>query len=109
MIEWFASHNGIEQLFLLSGIVGGMILLFRFILMIAGIDHHGTDIHLDSDAGFQALTIQGVSSFFAMFGVVGYTLHHGTGLGTILALAGALAAGFASVWVIPKIFRLSLI
>ena len=23
MIEWFASHNGIEQLFLLSGLVGG--------------------------------------------------------------------------------------
>jgi hypothetical protein len=28
MIEWFASHNGIEQLFLLSGLVGGVILLF---------------------------------------------------------------------------------
>ena len=41
MIEWFASHNGIEQLFLLSGIVGGIILLFRLILMVAGIDHHG--------------------------------------------------------------------
>ena len=37
MIEWFASHNGIEQLFLLSGIVGGIILLFRMILMIVGL------------------------------------------------------------------------
>jgi len=105
MIEWFASHNGIEQLFLLSGIVGGMILLFRFILMIAGIDHHGTDVHLDSDAGFQALTIQGVSSFFAMFGVVGYTLYHGAVFGTMLALIGAIGAGVFSMWLIQKIFR----
>ena len=81
MIEWFASHNGIEQLFLLSGIVGGIIILFQLILMIVGLDHHGTDVHVDSDAGFQALTIQGVSSFFAMFGVVGYTLYHGALLG----------------------------
>ena len=67
MIEWFASHNGIEQMFLLSGIVGGVIILFQLILMIVGLDHHGTDVHVDSDAGFQALTIQGISSFFAMF------------------------------------------
>jgi hypothetical protein len=91
MIEWFASHNGIEQLFLLSGIVGGIILLFRMILMIVGLDHHG-DVHIDSDAGFQALTIQGVSSFLAMFGVVGYTLFNGAALGAALAVAGAVGA-----------------
>ena len=27
MTEWFASYNGLEQLFLLSGIVGGIILV----------------------------------------------------------------------------------
>src|SRR5215510_3692473 len=105
MIEWFASHNGIEQFFLLSGLVGGTILLFRMILMIAGIDHHGTDVHVDSDAGFQALTIQGVSSFFAMFGVVGYTLYHGAVLGALLAVIGALTAGVFSMWLIQRIFR----
>jgi membrane protein implicated in regulation of membrane protease activity len=104
MIEWFASHNGIEQLFLLSGFVGGIILLFRLILMIAGLDHHG-DMHVDSDAGFQALTIQGVSSFLAMFGVVGYTLIHGALLGAAFAVTGAVAAGVVSMWIIHKIFR----
>jgi len=34
MIEWFASHSFLEQVFLLSGTVGGIILLFRMILMI---------------------------------------------------------------------------
>jgi membrane protein implicated in regulation of membrane protease activity len=104
MIEWFASHSGIEQLFLLAGFVGGLILLFRLILMIAGLDHH-SDIHIDSDVGFQALTIQGISSFLAMFGVVGYTLFHGALIGAALSIVGAIGAGVASMWIIHKIFR----
>lgn len=107
MTEWFASYNSVEQLFLLSGIVGGIILVFRLILTVAGLDHHGgiDAAHVDSDAGFQALTIQGISSFFAMFGVVGFSLYRGAGFATMLALAGAVAAGVASVWIIQKIFR----
>lgn len=106
MIEWFASFNSVEQMFLLSGIVGGLILVLRLVLTIAGLDHHGgLDAHVDSDAGFQALTIQGISSFFAMFGVVGFTLYHSAALGIVLALAGALAAGAFSLWIIQKLFR----
>lgn len=105
MMEWFASHNTIEQVFLLSGTVGGVIILFQLILMIVGLDHHGSDVHVDSDAGAQALTIQGVSSFFAMFGIVGYALYHGAALGSLIALAGGIAAGVATMWLIQKIFR----
>jgi membrane protein implicated in regulation of membrane protease activity len=106
MIEWFAAHNGIEQLFLLSAIAGGFILLLRMILTIAGLDHHGIDTaHVDSDAGFQALTIQGISSFFTMFGVVGFSLYHNAVLGTLLALSGAVAAGAFSMWVVHRVFR----
>jgi len=108
MIEWFASHNGLEQLFLLSAIVGGSILLLRLILTIAGLDHHGDGadgLHADSDAGFQALTIQGISSFFTMFGVVGFTLYHNAVLGTLLALTGAVLAGAFSMWIVHRIFR----
>ena len=107
MTEWFASHNGVEQMFLLAGVVGGIILVFRLILTIAGLDHHGgvDAVHVDSDGGFQALTIQGISSFFAMFGVVGYTLYRSASLGMVLSLAGALAAGVFSVWLIHKVFR----
>jgi len=105
MIEWFASHNTIEQVFLLSGIVGGVVILFQLILMIVGLDHHGADVHVDSDAGFQALTIQGVSSFFAMFGIVGYTLYHGALLGAVTSMVSGIATGVFSMWLIQKIFR----
>jgi membrane protein implicated in regulation of membrane protease activity len=104
MMEWFASHNGLEQVFLLSAIVGGLILVLRLILMVAGLDHHGADVHVDSDAGFQALTIQGLSAFFTMFGVVGYMLHHNAALGLVLAIGGALVAGVFSMWLIHRIF-----
>jgi membrane protein implicated in regulation of membrane protease activity len=107
MTEWFASHNGVEQLFLLAGFVGGISLVFRLILTVAGLDHHGgvDAVHVDSDSGFQALTIQGISSFFAMFGVVGYTLYRTASLGMVLSLTGALAAGVVSVWIIHKVFK----
>lgn len=105
MIEWFASHNGLEQIFLLGAIVGGLILVLRLILMIAGLDHHGTDVHMDSDAGFQALSIQGISAFFTMFGVVGYMLHHNALIGLTLSLVGAVIAGVFSMWLIGKVFQ----
>jgi len=107
MTEWFASYNSVEQMFLLAGIAGGIVLVFRLILTVAGLDHHGgiDAAHADSDAGFQALTIQGISSFFTMFGVVGFVMYHNAALGLVLALAGAVAAGVVSVWIIQKIFR----
>jgi membrane protein implicated in regulation of membrane protease activity len=107
MTEWFASHDSVEQLFLLSGIVGGIILVFRLILTVAGLDHHAgiEAAHADSDGGFQALSIQGISSFFTMFGVVGFTLYHSAALGMLLAIIGALLGGVLSVWIISKVFR----
>ena len=107
MTEWFASFNSVEQMFVLAGVVGGIILVFRLILTISGLDHHGgmDALHGDGDGAFQALTIQGISSFFTMFGVVGFTLYRNAAVGISLALLGALAAGTLSVWIIHKMFR----
>ena len=108
MSEWFASHDGIEQMFLLCALLGGTILILRLIVSNAGIDGHDGDADsapVSSGHGFQVLTIQGISSFFAMFGVVGYTLYHNASLGLFVALAGAVVAGVAAVWIIQRIFK----
>jgi membrane protein implicated in regulation of membrane protease activity len=107
MTEWFASFNSVEQMFVLAGVVGGIILVFRLILTIAGLDHHGgmDAAHADGDGAFQALTIQGISSFFTMFGVVGFTLYSNASVGLLLALVGALAAGSFSLWIMHRLFR----
>jgi membrane protein implicated in regulation of membrane protease activity len=104
MIEWFASHSVLEQVFLLSGTVGGIILLFRMILMTVGLDHP-VDVHADGDAGGEALTIQGISSFLTMFGAVGYTLFHGGILTGAIAILAGLASGVFAMWLMHKIFR----
>ena len=107
MTQWFAAHNGVEQMLLLCALLGGVILILRLILTVVGIDGHDGHFdahHASSEQGFQVLTIQGISSFFTMFGLVGYTLYHSSGVGVVIALIVAVMAGLASVWLIQKIF-----
>jgi membrane protein implicated in regulation of membrane protease activity len=106
MIEWFASHSFLEQIFLLSGIVGGIILLFRMILTIIGLDHP-VDVHAhgDADGGAQALTIQGISSFLTMFGAVGYALFHGGVAAGAIAIVAGVAGGVFAMWFMQRIVR----
>jgi hypothetical protein len=107
MQEWFAAHNGLEQFFLLCAIVGGVVVLLRLLLTVAGLDHQDAALdgtHADSDTGFQLLSIQGISSFFTLFGLVGYTLYRQAHLGTVVALVAALLAGLAAVWLMQRIF-----
>lgn len=104
MLEWFASHSFLEQVFLLSGLVGGLILVLRMILMIVGLGHH-IDVSDHGDGGAQALTIQGISSFLTMFGGLGFALFHGGVFGGGLAIVSGVAGGVFAMWLMHKIFR----
>ena len=74
----FSSFNGLEKAYVICAIIGGAILLLQLVLsFFAGadldVDFDGDiDIDLDhgSDASFHWLSIQSVSAFFAMFGMV---------------------------------------
>lgn len=113
MVKVFSDFNGLEIFFLICAVIGGFFVVVKLVLQFIGSDA-GTDInvdgdididHTDSDIGFRFLSLQGLSAFFMMFGLVGLALYRQSQLGIILSSIGAVAAGMASVWVIAKLFQ----
>jgi membrane protein implicated in regulation of membrane protease activity len=115
--SFFSSLNGLEIFFLICATAGGILFLVKLIMQfVAGADHdfdHGdgdvghadaSDAHADSDVSFKVLSLHGITSFFMMFGLVGFALYRESRVGALLAIVGALAAGCASVWVIARLF-----
>jgi membrane protein implicated in regulation of membrane protease activity len=113
-MEGVISHlSGTETFFLVCAALGGGIFFVRLIIQLVGglndLDTeisagHGDIEHADADSSFKHLSIQGLTSFFMMFGLVGFALLRGSRTSEAIALLGAVAAGFATVWVIGKIF-----
>lgn len=113
----FAQLNGLELFFVVCAVIGGVFVLIRLVGQFLGAGHSldgGIDVdgpgldahHADSDIGFRILSVHGLTSFMMMFGLVGLALHRQSGMGTVVSMAGAMAAGLASVWIIGKLFAL---
>lgn len=58
----------------------------------------------DTDFSFRFLSIQGVSSFIMMFGIVGLAIAKASPY-AFLSLSGATGAGVFTVWVVSLIFK----
>ncbi len=106
--------DGFAIFFVASAIVGGFFVLFRFVLQMAGsagdlhTDLHPGDLHhADSDLGFKVLSLQGMSAFLLMFGLVGLALYQQSRVGMAVATVGGVAAGLGAVWVVGKLFALA--
>jgi membrane protein implicated in regulation of membrane protease activity len=100
----------LDTLFLVCAVAGGSVFVLRTLLMLLGIGddhplHHDGDASGDGDAGARLLSIQGVSAFLMMFGLVGLALLRQSGTSAPAALTLALLAGFASMWGIAQVFR----
>ncbi len=116
MSEWFSQYNGVEMFFLICAIIGSFFVIIKFVLQFIGMDHD-TDLdagsgdidghHADSDIGFKALSLHGITAFLMMFGLVGLALYRQNQLGTFISMVGASAAGLVSVWIIGKLFMLT--
>ena len=117
MAAYFSQFNGVEVFFLICAVVGGAFVGIRFVLLLFGlhdgdvgdgtVDGSGLDgHHADSDVGFKLLSLQGITSFLMMFGLVGMAFYHESRMGMLVSMIGGLAAGLASVWVIAKMFRM---
>jgi membrane protein implicated in regulation of membrane protease activity len=131
---FFESLKAIEKVFFICAVLGGVLFVIRLVLMFIGGGHGDTDgdigghgdvgghgdigghgdagghgegmdtDHADSDTSFKAISLQGITAFFMMFGLVGLALSRQSGFGATLSIFGAVIGGGFSVWVIGKIF-----
>ncbi len=106
MSEFLAGLDRLELFFIVCALIGGGLLLLRLLLLLTGLgDHADVDgVHADSDAGFQLLSIQGITAFFMMFGLVGFALLRTTSWSAAFASVGAVIAGMGSMFLIQRIF-----
>jgi len=115
VIKAFSDFNGLEIFFLACAVIGGFFVIVKLILQFIGGDAD-TDVsvdsdidigteHVDSDLGFRALSLHGLTAFFMMFGLVGLALYRQSQMGVVISAVGAVAAGMASVWGIGKLFQ----
>lgn len=110
----FSNLAGLEVFFLFCAAVGGFFVFIRLVMQFMGVDHDAdptaeapVDVdasHADSDMGFKFLSLHGLTAFFMMFGLVGFALFRQSNMGHLISIVGGLAAGFASVWIIGRLF-----
>jgi hypothetical protein len=116
----------IEVIYWGSTIIGGTLFILRTILMLVGgglsdgevdadiggdvfsdvdadLDVEPADTGIDSDFSFKLLSMQGLTAFFMMFGLVGLALLKAN-LAVFLTILGGGTAGLFSVLVISMIF-----
>ena len=112
MGSFFSQFNGIEVFYLICAVIGAVFVLIRLILQFMGLDHDvDTDFdaqHIDSDIGFKVISLHSLTSFLLMFGLVGLGLYKQNQTGTLISIVGAIIAGSISVWVIGKLFSMTL-
>jgi hypothetical protein len=109
---------GLDTIYLVCAVAGGTVLVLRLLLMLFGLDHgdagdFDTSVDLDHDAlgdaghgdgsMFTFLSIQSISGFFTMFGLVGLGLLQIKAT-NMWSLVGALAAGLFTAWCTGMIF-----
>jgi hypothetical protein len=123
--------NWLETVFLGSAVIGGTLFILRMLtLVIGGLDFGDSDIPTDFDGGldagldadmggdfhdavdhssadisFKFLSLQGLTAFFMMFGLVGLALLRAN-LWPLISISGGMLAGLFTVWVIGMIFTL---
>lgn len=101
--------SSISTLFIISAILGGAILVVQLFLHLFGGPIGDGDLELfeggEADVSFKLLSLQGLSGFFTMFGLVGLALLWESQVLPGLAVVGAFAAGVITTWVMGRIFQ----
>ncbi len=124
MEQVFGGMTGLEKFFLVCALFGGVLFVIRMVMQfIGGFGDVDTEIDAgedadvdigaaegeaaieDSTASFKLLTLQGITGFFMMFGLVGLALLRQTKLSEAWAVFGALLWGLLTLWIVAKLFQ----
>lgn len=110
--------SGLDAVFAVSAVVGGVMFMIRMILLLIGVGHDGDfsgmdhgDVgghdfsHVDGVDGFHLFTVNGAMGFFMIFGLLGLALHRGSHVGEAMSIVGAFAGGTAMMAAVAKLFQ----
>ncbi len=117
-MEFVNSLNGLEKVFAACAVIGGTLFIIRLVLQFMGLHGHdaGTDIDTsamdaghdpglaDSDISFKLLSLQGITAFLLMFGLVGLAMSKQTGANAFWSIVVAAAAASVTVWLMARFF-----
>lgn len=109
-MEWYAALTSMEKFYALCALLGGALFLVRTVLLLAGhameadTDISNLETHGDADASFKFLSLQSLTAFFMMFGLVALALSKQSKVAEIWAIGGGFLAGAATVWLVGRIF-----
>ncbi|NLN61814.1 MAG: hypothetical protein GX146_02935 [Myxococcales bacterium] len=114
MQEWYAGLDGLGKAFAVLGGLGGAVFVTQFVLMLIGGDGaesvEGESAsgallsgHASSDVDFQFLSVQGISVFFMIFGIVGLLLLQ-EDFAAYWALLGGIVAGGGAMYLVARLF-----
>jgi len=111
----------LATVFVICAAAGGTLFVIQMVLQVMGfmghgnldadLDHggHGGDVgHTSADFSFKVLSMQGMSAFLMMFGLVGLaSLKSFAGGSTGISVGTGLVGGTATTWLIGRLFRLA--
>jgi membrane protein implicated in regulation of membrane protease activity len=108
----FDSSSMLDQIFIITGLIGTFALVLRAVLLVVGWDLDGDPGEDLEDAGdgdpgesFRFLSVLGLASFFMMFGLVGLALNRQSLVGAGWSILGGLAAGLLAIGLMARLFR----
>ena len=113
-----AAMTSLEKTFFVCAVVGGAFFVVRMILQFAGLHHGdadsvdlthadsaGMDSHgTDSDISFKLFSMQGLTAFFLMFGLVGLAILGDSPARRGWAVIAGTVSGLGTVWIMGKLF-----
>jgi membrane protein implicated in regulation of membrane protease activity len=114
-MEFINSLSGLEKVFVACAVIGGTLFIIRLILQFMGLHDAdaGTDVDAsaidadslgDSDISFKLLSLQGITAFLLMFGLVGLAMSKQTEAGAFWSIIVAAAAASVTVWLMARFF-----